>query len=127
MLGFKALARQTPLLDSRQRSHAAYQDNVVTRRHVLGSYDSWVLVQRLMQADKLKFTYRKPGGDPSEECPKTFVDNMTLESHKKIVVHQVARWLEETYTPSMDINQIPSASRPEDELSHEHQVLTAIF
>lgn len=125
--GFKALAQKTPLLDDQARYHHADRESArVTQRHVLGSYQSWVLVQRLMQADKLKFTYQKPGGASSEECPKTFVDNATLESHKKIVVHQVARWLEQTFTPSTDINQIPSASGPND-LDHELTVLAAMF
>lgn len=32
-----------------------------------------------------------------QECPKTIVDHQTFRDHKKLVIHQVANWLEEIH------------------------------
>ena len=73
-----------------------------------GQYESWWLIGKLMQVDKLKFTYRKPANEvANQECPKTLVDNLTLKDHKKLVVHQVARWLEDIYIPNFDLRSLP--------------------
>lgn len=39
------------------------------------------------------------------------VDNLTLSDHRKLVVHSVARWLEQTYTPQISLDSIHAQVR----------------
>jgi len=64
-----------------------------------------------MEVDDLKFNYIRPeNGIPNQECPKTLIDNLTLKDHKKLVIHQVARWLENIYTPTINLSNIPDTN-----------------
>lgn len=74
-------------------------------------------MNKLSQIDKLNFTYRKPAKADIQETPKTLVDNLTLADHRKLVVHQVADWLESIYTPAIKLDQIEAKiTDKEDEL-----------
>lgn len=56
-------------------------------------------MEKLGFVDRLFHTYKKAPSSFGQECPKTMLDNDTLRDHKKMVVHQVARWLETIYEP----------------------------
>lgn len=47
-----------------------------------------------------------------QECPKTLVDELTLRDHRKLVVHQVARWLETCHTATCEFDRVPHNAAP---------------
>jgi len=116
---FKHLTEQSKALNLSLKDD--YQNSEVSKGYIKGAYESWSLIHRLSFIDKLNHTYKKNSG---EECPKNMIDNLTIKDHRKLVVHQVASWLEHINTPSQDLDQIPSRSQTKAE---KLAVLRAIF
>ena len=62
----------TNMLSESFRQQAAQSDREEDKQE----YESWALIHKLAFVDKLRFTYSKQNSN--QECPKTFLDNLTI-------------------------------------------------
>lgn len=79
----------------------ASETDQVLRQYYKGEYETWQLVNELVNADKLFFEkdVRKQIDSQVKSCPQTLEYETLVSDHASTVVHAVALWLEKVYEP----------------------------